>query len=138
MELQAAATAGGKRITSIHPAAMEMLLRHPWPGNLRELHHKMRSISLFCDGKVVLPEHVVFHHEKLTPSENGAGGPHVASTPKAAAAAESVPDLSLAAALTQHVKRVYEHCGCNQRQAARVLGISRGKLARHLGNAELK
>ena len=37
MELEAAAAEIGKSITSIHPAAMEMLLNHDWPGNLREL-----------------------------------------------------------------------------------------------------
>lgn len=141
MELQAAAAAGGKRITSIHPAAMEMLLRHPWPGNLRELHHKMRSIALFCEGKVVLPEHVVFHQEGLALSANGAGsspGPGATAPAALEARPGSSADLSLAAALTRHVKHVYEQCGRNQRQAARVLGISRGKLARHLDHADLK
>ena len=71
---------GGARrhITSIHPAAMEMLLSYPWPGNLRELHHKMRSVVLFCEGAVVLPEHVVFQRDTtvrathVTPASNGA------------------------------------------------------------------
>src|ERR671925_1639593 len=34
-ELKAAGLSEGKKITSIHPEAMDKLLRHPWRGNLR-------------------------------------------------------------------------------------------------------
>ena len=125
LELQSAAATARRRLTAIHPAAMEMLLRHPWPGNLRELHHKMRSVVLFCTGAVVMPEHIVFHQEAAAPVETAV----VAGTPTGS----QDPDLSLTAAVAQHVHRVYEQSGRSQRQAARLLRISRGKLARHLG-----
>src|SRR5436189_133560 len=50
----------GKNITAIHPGAMQKLLHHAWRGNLRELSHTVRAMTLFCNGSVVLPEHVVF------------------------------------------------------------------------------
>jgi transcriptional regulator with PAS, ATPase and Fis domain len=131
MELQTAAAAAGRNITSIHPAAMDMLLQHPWPGNLRELHHTMRSVVLFCDGKVVLPEHVLFHADEI-PAPPAAA----AAVAGAAPARESGSDLTLSAAVIRHVQRVYEQSGRNQRQAARLLGISRGRLARHLSKAD--
>src|SRR3954453_2014380 len=59
-ELRAASTQEGKEITAIHPEAMEKLVRHPWRGNLRELSHTVRTMTLFCDGSVILPQHVVF------------------------------------------------------------------------------
>src|SRR5438045_4898411 len=59
-ELRAAGMKEGKNITAIHPEAMEKLVRHPWRGNLRELSHTVRTMTLFCDGSVILPEHVVF------------------------------------------------------------------------------
>src|SRR5947207_3115646 len=59
-ELKTAATKDGNTITSIHPEAMEKLLHHEWPGNLRELSHTVRTMTLFCNGSVILPEHVVF------------------------------------------------------------------------------
>src|SRR6266853_3348338 len=59
-ELKAAAKSEGKTITAIHPQAMDKLLRHEWPGNLRELSHTVRTMTLFCNGSVILPEHVVF------------------------------------------------------------------------------
>src|SRR6266513_1730727 len=59
-ELKGASLKEGKDITAIHPEAMEKLLNHRWPGNLRELSHTARTMTLFCDGSVILPEHVVF------------------------------------------------------------------------------
>ena len=45
----------GKKITAIHPAAMDRLLMHDWRGNLRELSHTVRTMTLFCDGDVIMP-----------------------------------------------------------------------------------
>src|SRR5215468_7405360 len=59
-ELKASSLKEGKTITSIHPEAMEKLLRHPWRGNLRELSHTVRTMTLFCNGSVILPEHIIF------------------------------------------------------------------------------
>ena len=123
-ELKAAAAEAGKRITSIHPVAMKMLTGYEWPGNLRELHHTMRSIILFCEGAVILPEHVEFQRDLAS---------DVAHVETAAPA-----DLSLDAAVTAHILHVFERTGRNQRRAAKILGISRGKLARHLGAAAPK
>jgi transcriptional regulator with PAS, ATPase and Fis domain len=128
-ELKAAAADAEKRVTSIHPAAMQMLVSYEWPGNLRELHHTMRSVTLFCDGAVVLPEHVVFQRDLQN------GQPERTSPD---APAPNVADLSLDAAVAAHVRHVYETTGRNQRQTARLLGISRGKLARHLSSTAPK
>src|SRR6202051_2650069 len=59
-ELKIAADKEGKNITAIHPEAMEKLVHHEWRGNLRELNHTVRTMTLFCDGPVILPGHVVF------------------------------------------------------------------------------
>src|SRR5438034_4222773 len=59
-ELKIAGLKEGKNITAIHPEAMEKLLHHKWPGNLRELNHTVRTMTLFCEGSIILPEHVVF------------------------------------------------------------------------------
>src|SRR5881409_4151354 len=48
-ELKAAALKEGKDIAAIHPEAMEKLLNHQWPGNLRELSHTERTMTLFCN-----------------------------------------------------------------------------------------
>src|SRR5437016_6628269 len=107
-------------------------------GNLRELSHTVRAMTLFCNGSVILPEHVVFPPDleagrdrhpneglAVTPSSNNKQ--HEAGT-----------DLSLASAVKRHVRFVYEQANRNQRRAAKLLDISRATLARHLRNVAQK
>ena len=68
-ELKAVGLKEGKSITAIRPEAMEKLLHHRWRGNLRELSHTVRAMTLFCNGSVILPEHVVFPPD-LEPDQN--------------------------------------------------------------------
>jgi len=136
-ELKLAGLKEGKKITAIHPEAMEKLLHHEWSGNLRELNHTVRTMTLFCDGSVILPEHVVFPPDLPAPErallENGKFVRAFVSNNNEANAATN--DLSLEAALKQHVRSVYEQADHNQRRAAKLLGISRSTLARYLREA---
>jgi transcriptional regulator with PAS, ATPase and Fis domain len=134
-ELKAAGLKEDKNITAIHPEAMAKLLHHAWRGNLRELSHTVRTMTLFCDGSVILPEHVVFPPDlepQRTPSE----------TVPAFASNNNDPnsglDLSLARAVKRHVRFVFEQAHRNQRRAAKLLGISRSTLARHLRDVAQK
>jgi transcriptional regulator with PAS, ATPase and Fis domain len=131
-ELQAAAAKEGKQITAIHPEAMEKLVRHDWPGNLRELSHTVRTMTLFCNDSVILPEHVEFPSD-LEPDRAPPGtekaAPHPAGDDHEA---DTVVDLSLDRAIQKHVRIVYDQANRNQRRAARLLGISRSTLSRYL------
>src|SRR5213594_2984423 len=131
-ELKTAGLKEGKNITAIHPYAMEKLLHHKWPGNLRELSHTVRTMTLFCNGSVILPEHVVFPPD-LEPdraaSETGKLVSVLASNTKQHNAAI---DLSLDNAIKRHIRFVYQQANQNQRRTAKLLGISRSTLARYL------
>jgi len=131
-ELKVAALKEGKNIAAIHPEAMEKLLRHKWRGNLRELSHTVRTMTLFCNGSVILPEHVIFPPD-LESHHAGMDNAQTASTP---AGNNKEPDthidLSLDSAIKRHVRFVYERANRNQRQAAKLLGISRSTLTRYL------
>jgi transcriptional regulator with PAS, ATPase and Fis domain len=131
-ELQAAAAKERKRITAIHPEAMEKLVRYEWPGNLRELSHTVRTMTLFCNGSVILPEHVVFPSDlkpDRVPStsdkveDSSAGNDH---------RTDADADFSLEGAMQRHVRFVYNQANQNQRRTARLLGISRSTLSRYL------
>jgi len=131
-ELKTAALKEGKNITAIHPEAMEKLLRHGWRGNLRELSHTVRTMTLFCDGSVIMPEHVIFppdleprHHTEPGNAQSVSVLPGNNKEPQAR-------DLSLESAVKRHVRFVYDQANQNQRRAAKLLGISRSTLARHL------
>jgi hypothetical protein len=97
-ELKASAANEGKRITAIHPEAMDKLIAYPWPGNLRELNHTVRTMTLFCEGRVILPEHVVFppdlksHPLPATLERNAEPSPNGEA---------NMRDLSLAAAVAR-------------------------------------
>jgi transcriptional regulator with PAS, ATPase and Fis domain len=131
-ELQAAGAKEGKHITAMHPEAMEKLLRHEWPGNLRELSHTVRTMTLFCNSSVILPEHVVFPSD-LKPDRAPTGtdkpAPLLAGNHQNT---DGGTDLSLEHALQRHVRFVYDQANQNQRRAARLLGISRSTLSRYL------
>jgi transcriptional regulator with PAS, ATPase and Fis domain len=138
IELQAAAAAAKKKITSIHPSAMDALLNHRWDGNLRELNHVMRTVVLFCGGKVVLPEHVILDAELNGTVHPAAASPSVGKQVPSPVLLPGENDASLSAAIHRHVRSVYEASGRNQRLTARLLGISRGKLARQLSKLASK
>ena len=134
-ELKVAGLKEGKNIAAIHPEAMEKLLNHQWRGNLRELSHTVRTMTLFCNGSVILPQHVVFPPDLE---------PH--SAPRDSVQTTAVPadnhkepkshtDLSLDSAIKRHVRLVYDQANRSQRQAAKLLGISRSTLARYLQGA---
>jgi transcriptional regulator with PAS, ATPase and Fis domain len=131
-ELKAAAVNEGKTITAIHPEAMDKLVAYPWPGNLRELNHTVRTMTLFCEGRVVLPEHVVFPPDLKSNPPPPPAAQAADSNTQPNGSVEGVRDLSLASAVARHVRFVYDQAGRNQRRTARLLGISRATLARHL------
>src|SRR5882762_1017398 len=116
-ELKMAGLREGKNITAIHPEAMEKLLHHEWRGNLRELNHTVRTMTLFCDGSVILPEHVVFPPD-LEPDRTASDAGKLVSL-LASNNNEPTPnvDLSLASAVKRHVRVVYEQANQNQRRA---------------------
>jgi transcriptional regulator with PAS, ATPase and Fis domain len=131
-ELKMAGLKEGKNITAIHPHAMDKLLHHNWPGNLRELNHTVRTMTLFCDGSVIMPEHVAFPPD-LEPdrgtSEFAKSLPALASNNQEN---DAGIDLSMKSAMKRHVRFVYQQANQNQRRTAKLLGISRSTLARYL------
>jgi len=133
-ELKTAAVKEAKTITSIHPEAMEKLVRYKWRGNLRELSHTVRAMTLFCDGPVVLPSHVVFPPDLESSPSNSETPKTITFENNSNDHAKEV-DLSLASAVSRHVHFVYEQTKRNQRRTAKLLGISRATLARHLRTA---
>ena len=136
-ELKAASLKEGKKITAIHPEAMEKLVHHQWRGNLRELSHTVRTMTLFCDGSVILPQHVVFPPD-LEPNHFTSETPQRAPVAPNNNQGNGGVDLSLASAVKRHVRFVYDQTNQNQRRTAKLLEISRATLARHLRNVAQK
>jgi DNA-binding NtrC family response regulator len=88
-------------------------------------------MTLFCNGSVILPEHVVFPPD-LKPDQAPSKtkpAPILAGNDQEADAAV---DLLLERAMQRHVRFVFDQANQNQRRTARLLGISRSTLARYL------
>src|SRR5499427_5341104 len=115
-ELDTQARAAGKKITSIHPLAMERLLHYHWPGNLRELHHTIRTVVLFCNDEEVQPEHVLFQPDVSIVDAGGyknAENSRFGNTASTVAALSNGDDFSLSSALRRHIRAVYQQSGGN-------------------------
>jgi transcriptional regulator with PAS, ATPase and Fis domain len=114
----------GRKVSAIDPCALERLMAHHWPGNLRELDHAIQTIVLMAEHETIRPDDVQLdgHVPESAVREHN----------PAPSAQPDGQDLSLDAAVRRHIERVYELAGRNQHQAARLLRISRTTLARRL------
>jgi transcriptional regulator of acetoin/glycerol metabolism len=48
----------GEPDASVSPAAWDLLMRHPWPGNLRQMRHVLRSAVALADGATLSVDHL--------------------------------------------------------------------------------
>ena len=105
-----------KKITGISDAAMEILQKYPWPGNIRELRNCIERMVVLCSGETLdindLPENV---------RTNKSGSEE---------ATENTLDLNQHEA--QLISKALEECSGNRTLAAKKLGISRRTLHRRL------
>ncbi|MBI1290527.1 FHA domain-containing protein [bacterium] len=123
-----------RSIVGISDEATIMLEKHEWPGNVRELANTMERAVLLCDGKVILPRHL------LLPRVVHAGGSAPAATPEVLIDAtkafhprnEPTQYLPLDEIEKAHVYRVLDAMNGNQVKAADVLGIHRNTLRKKL------
>jgi len=104
-------------------ALMEACLRHPWPGNLRELSNFIKRYLVLGDESLAVSE--------LEPRPDGGGGKHFEQAGKAAVAgteaAGGLKSLGRSAkdeAEAEAIARVLEETNWNRKQAAAVLMIS--------------
>jgi DNA-binding NtrC family response regulator len=106
------------RITS---AALTLLIRHNWPGNVRELE----SVLSYC---CMTAENITISVRDLPPSlrEN-------ATPPKV----DAVRFPTLAEVEAEHIARALSQTQGNLAAAARLLGISRATLQRHVSKKHI-
>ena len=106
----------------IHPAALEILRRHSWPGNIRELLHAIEAAMVVCEGTEILAEH--FPAALRTPAA-GIKPPEVEE-----------PLLTLEEMERLHIKKALRASGGHRGKAAGLLGISERNLYRKLREYE--
>jgi transcriptional regulator with PAS, ATPase and Fis domain len=113
------------RVKVLSPDALEALYTHRWPGNVRELRNVIeRAAILSGDERVVRPEHLLIQRRTATDADFG-GEIRIPRAGKSLAAVEREA-IQIALRLT----------GGNRSAAARMLGISRPRLARKLRDVD--
>jgi DNA-binding NtrC family response regulator len=94
------------------PEALDLLVRHRWPFNVRELQQVVERAVCLVDGEEVRPEHLPDYLRRETAVPSPLGGP-----PRPLR--EVVEEAERA-----HVLRVLDHTGGNRRRAIEILGIA--------------
>jgi len=128
-------------------AAIPALVGYAWPGNVRELENTIERAVVMGHGPTIGVKDLALERRSRETEERRSGvfeSPAWSSTaipaqggdvPRTESADDSIrlPDnLELAEAERRYARAILERCDGNQSAAARLLGISRNKLARLL------
>lgn len=108
----------GKAIRGFSPEALDLLMRHPWPGNIRELENAVEHACVLC-------RHELIQTSDL-PSTLGTGPAAPAGPP------DPAPGRDLRGQEMAAIQAALERHGGNQTAAARELGIHPTTLWRKL------
>jgi DNA-binding NtrC family response regulator len=107
----------GRSIEGFSPAAEEALLRHPWPGNVREMQHAVERSVLMARGS------------RIDPSDLGLRRREGGASP--------IDELTLEEAERVLIEKALERHQGNVSRAADALGLSRSALYRRLQRHEI-
>ncbi|MCH7704444.1 MAG: sigma-54-dependent Fis family transcriptional regulator [Planctomycetes bacterium] len=103
-----------KLVTDIEPDALQKLYAYRWPGNVRELRNVIERAVLLCKGERIAEEDIVLGRPRR--SSGGDGRSAMVLPPNGVNLHELENDL---------IRQAMKHCGGNQTQAAKMLGLSR-------------
>lgn len=102
-----------KSLDGFTPPAMQMLLDHAWPGNIRELDHAIERAVLMTDGPRVTHDDLALHSPR-------------------SGAATRIEEMSLEDVEAFLIRKALDKYQRNVTLAARALGLSRSAMYRRL------
>lgn len=105
-----------KEPKTIPPASMELLVHHPWTGNVRELQNSIERAVILTDGEVLLPEHLGL---RVKPAEEAG----LAELPMEGSLQE-VSSMATQFAESRMIRKVLKETNGNKTKAAEILKVS--------------
>jgi len=123
--------AGDARLT---PEADQLLMSHPWPGNVRQLRHVLRTAVALSDGRVVDCEHFPSLH--AAPAQPLPTGPGAETPPPAPQPGPEGLNI-IQASERQVLLRLLEQHRWNVSNVAKALDVSRNTLYRKLHKLQI-
>jgi nitrogen regulation protein NR(I) len=125
-------------IQNLSSKAVEALLAHDWPGNIRQLENVLRRAMVLCNGPTITPEHLDFGPG----AAGGPGGPQ----PTAHETMDALIERLFASGQEHLIEelerlliaRALEKMNGNQLRTARLLGITRNTLRSRIEKFGLK
>ena len=117
----------GKDIVGISDNALEILMRHDFPGNIRELENIIEYSFILCHGGFIQPEHLP---EPFAPAEKEDTTFHVAIPSGQVATLEEIEKNAIHEALERNNWKRMATC--------RDLGISKDTLRRKIQRYQLQ
>ncbi len=117
----------GKRLRGVSRRALEALTAYGWPGNVRELEHEAERLAQLCPPGGIIDTSLL-DHRLLEP--------RAALSPTIDAGGLRLEE-QVRSAESRTILRALDEVRGSQRQAAKLLGISRNTLARKLAELGL-
>jgi len=107
----------GKKIRAVSQEAMDILVDHPWPGNVRQLENSIEHAFIHCTGELIQPRHL--------PEE-------LQRPPSAIIKRMSATERPFESLEREVILSALEKASFKRSEAARLLGISRSSLWRKI------
>jgi transcriptional regulator with PAS, ATPase and Fis domain len=120
-----------RRVSSLTPAAWDVLRRYRWPGNVRELRNAVER-AVVLSQQTTLDTDAFAAMALAAPAAPTQAGMLSKSAEPGSTPAGPPSNLSLESVERLHIEAVLMACGGNQSLAARRLGIDRKTLSRKL------
>jgi sigma-54 dependent transcriptional regulator, acetoin dehydrogenase operon transcriptional activator AcoR len=120
----------GKRIRAVDDRALDLLLAHTWPGNVREQINALQFASIHCDDEIIRAEHLPAEIRRLRPlsrGERASAGPQPLHLRENGDAKGGDPRYKLTRAA---VETALSATRGNKVRAAKLLGVGRATLYR--------
>jgi len=120
------------------PSAEEVLYRHNWPGNIRELENTIHRATLVCqDGRIEVDDLGLGGRTAATVAETDGGTLEEILRPLVIRLLHEGHTDLLDRAVATLVAETFHQCGGNQIKTAEALGVTRNVIRTHLKNLEL-